>query len=126
MSLRGERCTLWLFQDITDRRSSELDLVNAIEAVMKDASWFSRSIMDKLATLKNPRSSEDREPAAELTAREREVLSLICEGLDDKAIAAKLSLSSNTVRNHVASIYAKVGVNRRSGAIIWARERGLA
>jgi PAS domain S-box-containing protein len=126
MVLRGERCTLWLFQDITDRRSSELDLVNAIETVMKDASWFSRSIMDKLATLKNPRGSEDRKPPADLTAREREVLSLICKGLDDKAIAAKLSLSSNTVRNHVASIYAKVGVNRRAGAIVWARERGLA
>jgi PAS domain S-box-containing protein len=126
MVLRGERCTLWLFQDITDRRSSELDLVNAIEAVMKDASWFSRSIMDKLATLKNPRGSEQRELSAELTAREREVLGLICEGLDDKAIAGRLSLSSNTVRNHVASIYAKIGVNRRAGAIVWARERGLA
>jgi PAS domain S-box-containing protein len=126
MVLRGERCTLWLFQNITDRRSSELDLVNAIEAVMKDASWFSRTIMDKLATLKNPRGSEERDPPTELTAREREVLSLICEGLDDKAIAAKFSLSSNTVRNHVASIYAKIGVNRRAGAIVWARERGLA
>lgn len=126
MTLRGERCTLWLFQDISDRRSSELDLVSAIEAVMKDASWFSRSIMDKLATLKNPRGSEERQPPAELTTREREVLSLICEGLDDKAIAGRLSLSSNTVRNHVASIYAKIGVNRRAGAIVWARERGLA
>ena len=126
MVLRGERCTLWLFQDITDRRSSELDLVNAIEAVMKDASWFSRSIMDKLATLKNPRCADEREAPAELTAREREVLGLICEGLDDKTIAARLSLSSNTVRNHVASIYAKTGVNRRAAAVAWARERGLA
>ena len=126
MVLRGERCTLWLFQDITDRRSSEVDLVNAIEAVMKDASWFSRSIMDKLATLKNPRCPEQRGHTAELTAREREVLELIYGGLDDKAIAGRLSLSSNTVRNHVASIYAKIGVNRRAAAIAWARERGMA
>ena len=126
MTLRGERCTLWLFQDITDRRSSEVDLVNAIETVMKDASWFSRSIMDKLATLKNPRSAEPREARAELTAREREVLELICLDLDDKSIAGRLALSSNTVRNHVASIYAKIGVNRRAAAVTWARERGLA
>jgi PAS domain S-box-containing protein len=126
MVIRGERCTLWLFQDITARRTSELDLVNAIEAVMKDASWFSRSIMDKLATLRDPRCSEKRGTAAELTTREREVLDLICEGLDDKAIKEKLSLSANTVRNHVASIYAKIGVNRRAAAVVWARERGLA
>jgi DNA-binding CsgD family transcriptional regulator len=53
------------------------------------------------------------------------VLGLICEGLDDKAIAQRLSLSGNTVRNHVANIYGKIGVNRRAAAIAWARERGL-
>ena len=124
--LHGERCTLWLFQDISERRHSELDLVNAIETVMKDATWFSRSVMDKLATLRNPRGGVQAKASADLTAREREVLGLICEGLDDKAIAERLSLSGNTVRNHVASIYAKIGVNRRAAAIVWARERGLA
>ena len=126
MVLHGERCTLWLFQDITARRHSELDLVSAIETVMKDASWFSRSVMDKLATLRNPRGVKEPAASTDLTPREREVLGLICEGLDDKAIAAKLSLSGNTVRNHVAGIYAKIGVNRRAAAIAWARERGLA
>jgi PAS domain S-box-containing protein len=126
MQLRGESCTLWLFQDISARRHTELELVDAIETVMKDASWFSRSVMDKLATLRNPRGADAPREAAELTPREREVLGFICEGLDDKAIAQRLSLSGNTVRNHVASIYAKIGVNRRTAAVIWARERGLA
>lgn len=126
MAIRGDQCILWLFQDISARRNSELELVQAIEAVMTDASWFSRSIMDKLATLKNPRGAEASRPAADLTPREREVLGFICQGLDDKAIAGKLSLSINTVRNHVAAIYAKTGVNRRTAAVAWARERGLA
>lgn len=126
MALHGEQCTLWLFQDITARRNSELELVGAIEAVMKDASWFSRSIMDKLANLKNPRCGEPPKPLPELTSREREVLGLICEGMDDKAISERLSLSGNTVRNHVASIYGKIGVNRRSAAVAWARDRGLS
>jgi DNA-binding CsgD family transcriptional regulator len=65
-------------------------------------------------------------PLPELTAREREVLGLISEGLDDKAIAERLSLSGNTVRNHVASMYGKIGVNRRSAAVAWARDRGLS
>jgi PAS domain S-box-containing protein len=125
MEIRGERCTLWLFQDITERRHSELELVDAIEAVMKDASWFSRSVMDKLACLRNPRA-ERAHPIQDLSPREREVLELICEGLDDKAIASRLRLSGNTVRNHVARVYGKIGVNRRSAAVLWAKERGLA
>jgi hypothetical protein len=36
-----------------------------------------------------------------------------------------LGLSKVTVRNHVMAIYAKIGVNRRAAAVIWARERGL-
>ena len=124
VDVRGDRCVLWLYQDVTARRHSELELVEAIEAVMKDASWFSRSIMDKLATLRG--SGPAAAPAAgELSKREREVLELLCEGLDDKAIAARLELSGNTVRNHVSRLYAKIGVNRRSAAVIWARERGI-
>ena len=45
---------------------------------------------------------------------------------EDKAIADRLSVSNNTVRNHVARIYSKIGVNKRSAAVIWARERGLS
>jgi DNA-binding CsgD family transcriptional regulator len=35
-------------------------------------------------------------------------------------------MTRNTVRNHVARIYGKIGVNKRGAAIVWARERGLA
>lgn len=126
ISRRGEECVLWLYQDITARRHSELELVEAIEAVMKDANWFGRSIMDKLATLRRPPvTGSPAPPPAELSRREREVLELICQGLDDATISARLSLSPNTIRNHVARLYAKIGVNRRGAAILWARERGL-
>ena len=37
----------------------------------------------------------------------------------------QLGLSENTMRNHVAALYRKIGVNRRTAAIIWARERGI-
>ncbi|RYY05510.1 MAG: LuxR family transcriptional regulator, partial [Alphaproteobacteria bacterium] len=49
----------------------------------------------------------------------------ICDDLDDGAIAERLGLSRNTVRNHVARIYAKIGVNRRSGAVVWGQARGM-
>jgi PAS domain S-box-containing protein len=125
MTIRGEQCTLWLFQDITARRTSELELADAIEAVMKDASGFSRSIVEKLSALRNPGCPEAKTDMCDLTTREREVLGLICEGLNDKAISDRLKLSANTVRNHVANIYSKIGVNRRAAAIAWARERAL-
>ena len=60
-----------------------------------------------------------------LTARERDVLELICKGHGDADIAQHLRLSRNTVRNHVATLYGKIGVNRRSAAVIWGRERGF-
>jgi PAS domain S-box-containing protein len=117
-----QTCVLWVYQDVTERRRNELELAGAIDAVMKDASWLSRSILDKLATLRRPGPAA---PAVDLSPREREVLGLICDDLDDGEIAGRLHLSRNTVRNHVASIYAKLGVNRRSGAVVWGRERGL-
>jgi DNA-binding NarL/FixJ family response regulator len=61
----------------------------------------------------------------DLTARERDVLGLICEGLPDKEIAVRLKLAPNTVRNHVSMVYSKLDVHSRSEAIVWARERGL-
>lgn len=117
--LGGDTCLLWAFQDITQRKATETELVEAIEAVMKDTSWFSRSIMDKLARLRAPRDEAQGAGLDDLTAREREVLALICRGLDDKSIARTLDVSGNTVRNHVARIYGKIGVNRRTAAAAW-------
>jgi DNA-binding NarL/FixJ family response regulator len=92
---------------------------------MKDASWFSQTVMEKLANLRQPNRSGPRIELAALTLREREVLELICQGLTDKEISGKLGLSRNTVRNHVAALYGKIDVHRRSAAVVWARERGI-
>jgi len=123
--LANAECVLWVLQDITARKHSEIELVEAIETVMKDTSWFSRSIMEKLANLRAPQRQHSSADLGDLTRREREVLALICRGLDDKRIARELDVSGNTVRNHVARIYGKIGVNRRNAAVAWARERGF-
>lgn len=123
--LGDDACLLWAFQDITQRKATEVELVEAIEAVMKDTSWFSRTVMDKLARLRAPQAQAEGPGLADLTLREREVLALICRGYDDKTIARTLNVAGNTVRNHVARIYAKIGVNRRIAAVAWARARGF-
>lgn len=60
-----------------------------------------------------------------LTARERDVLELLAKDYPYKQIAAELSISFNTVRVHVTSIYRKLGVSRRQPAIESARRSGL-
>lgn len=117
-------CALCAFQDITERKRSEVELIAAIEAVMQDASWFSRTVMEKLAQARRG-TRDGKGELAELTPRELEVLGLICEGRGDKEIARTLRMSPHTVRNHVATIYSKIDVHRRSAAVVWARERGI-
>lgn len=113
-------------QDIAERKRNEQELAKAIEAVMGDASWFSRGVIEKLATLRNPSDGETASIAVEaLTARERDMLTRICAGASDATIAADLGLSPNTIRNHVTRLYRKLGVNRRSAVVVWARERGI-
>lgn len=126
ITVDDDPCILWVIQDITERRHSELELVTAIEAVMKDANWFSRNVVEKMANLRAQQNGAPLREVTELSKRERQVLEQVCQGLDDTAIASLLSMSRNTVRNHVARIYAKIGVNKRGAAIVWARERGLA
>ena len=126
VTIAGERCVLAVLQDITERKRSEAELFEAIEAVMQDTSWFSRTVIEKLAHLRHPgRTEAVRAELADLTPREREVLGLLCQGMNGDGIAQALRLSRNTVRNHLATLYAKIGAHGRSAAIIWARERGF-
>ncbi len=124
--IHGEECILAVIQDITERKRSEVELIAAIEAVMKDTSWFSRTVIEKLANLR--RTGGSSRPAAELsdlTPRELEVLGLMCQGLSDAEIVKAIKLTRNTVRNHVARIYNKADVHSRAAAVVWARERGF-
>jgi len=60
-----------------------------------------------------------------LTVRQREVLELVAQGLDNAQIAARLDLSEKTVRNSMTQIFDKIGVENRAQAIVLAIERGL-
>ena len=62
---------------------------------------------------------------ASLSPREREILSLITEGLGNAEIARQLSISEKTVRNHVSHLFDKLGVWSRAQAIVLARDRGF-
>ena len=63
--------------------------------------------------------------APELSAREREVLSCVAEGLPNKLIARRLEISEKTVKAHLTSIYQQINVSDRTQAALWATHQGL-
>ena len=60
-----------------------------------------------------------------LSARERQVLALMAEGLSNTEIAERLTISEKTVRNHASNVFDKLGVWSRAQAIVFARDRGF-
>ena len=126
IDVAGEACLLCTILDITDRKRSERELVAAIDQVMADTSWFSRGLIEKLAGLRGTTRNEVRDTAAAtLTRREKQALQFICAGQSDAKIADGLRLSPNTVRNHIASLYRKLGVHNRTEAALWGHAHGF-
>jgi len=98
-------------------------LIAAIRKVHAGEMWVDRVVATTLmADLQRPgrRSDADRARIASLTARERDVVNLVGEGLANKAIAERLSISDNTVRHHLTSIFSKLGVTDRLSLVVYA------
>jgi DNA-binding NarL/FixJ family response regulator len=129
VTVNGERLSVCVVQEAHETKETR-DLIAMLEAVMADStSWFTRTVIEKLKALRHvgqpSAAAANRSDLDLLSGREQEVLGLICEGRSDVQMSKMLGLSENTVRNHIASLYRKIGVNRRTAAIIWARERGV-
>ena len=70
-------------------------------------------------------SEKEKEEEEKLTRREIEVLKLLAEGLFNKEIAYKLSISEKTVKNHVSNIFKKIGVFDRTQAAVYAIKNNI-
>jgi DNA-binding NarL/FixJ family response regulator len=64
-------------------------------------------------------------PGEALSDREREVLLMVAEGMPNKLIARKLSISEKTVKAHLTSVFRQIGVTDRTQAALWAVDNGL-
>ena len=65
-------------------------------------------------------------PREALSDREREVLTLLAQGMANKEIARQLGISEKTVKAHLTSVFRQLGVTDRTQAALWARQHGLA
>ncbi len=100
------------------KSSSAEMIIKSIAAVMHGTQCFPEG---KDLERKN---KEDKQPE-ELTSRQLQVLSLLCEGKPNKIIARELDLSENTVRVHVSAILSLLGVASRSEAMLVAQKQKL-
>ncbi|MBI5494468.1 MAG: response regulator transcription factor [Deltaproteobacteria bacterium] len=103
----------------------DADTVAVLAALRAVTSGLAVLEPDVLAALVPRRTAPDGEAAEELTAREREVLELLVEGMSNRAIGARLAISEHTAKFHVVSVLGKLGVARRSEAVARALKLGL-
>lgn len=84
-----------------------------------------REVADDIFVASDSFTGEYEAPPESLTARELEVLELLAEGLSNKKIAGELFISEHTVKFHLTSIFAKLDVSSRAGAVSRGAHFGL-
>jgi DNA-binding NarL/FixJ family response regulator len=103
-------------------------LVEAIRVVHAGEALLSPSITRRLIEDYATRTDPIEPPTAllaELTPREREALGLVAQGLSNSEIAARLVVTEATVKSHVGSLLAKLGLRDRVQAVVFAYEHGV-
>ena len=106
-------------------RAKLLSVVSEIVGEFSSLSAARASGLEADAVLMALRQNDDAALDEPLTAREREVVELLVEGWSNKAIAARLGISDQTVKFHVAAICGKLGAANRTDAVRRAIRRGL-
>ena len=104
-------------------------LLKAIEKVHAGEVWLDRAMLarvlgEMVSGAAKPANVEATQIAT-LTEREREVIALVGEGLKNKQIGDRLSITETTVRHHLTSIFTKLGVESRLEMVIFAHRHGL-
>lgn len=105
-------------------------LIKAINKVFEGELWFDRALLGSVvAAMSKLKPSNKQMPlnqVSTLSVREREVVALVGEGLKNRQIAERLFIAEGTVRHHLTSIFAKLGVADRFELMIYAFRNGIA
>ncbi|HEX9016233.1 MAG TPA: response regulator transcription factor [Chloroflexota bacterium] len=106
------------------------DLFQYLAGISRGEAPISRSMATRILSeyasqASRPREAERSEPDEILTPREREVLALVAGGATNKEIAVALTLTENTVKNHLRNILEKLHLENRTQAAAYALKKGL-
>ena len=104
------------------------DLITAARAVAGGGAWFDAAVTPRvLAAYRRSvlPGRRQRERLDQITEREHAVLRLIARGATNAEVAAALFVSEATVKSHIGSIFAKLGVRDRAAAIVFAYDHGV-
>jgi DNA-binding NarL/FixJ family response regulator len=96
------------------------ELVRGVRAAAAGESPLDAKVARTLLARQTERSSDTL-----LSDREREVLTLVADGLANKQIARSLGISERTVKSHLTSVFQRIGVSDRTQAALWAERNGL-
>ncbi len=101
------------------------EIVTAIRDVMMGGSYFSPAVAREIVEQIRSPKAKSTDPFTLLSAREREVLHLIADGLSAKEVATELSISTKTVEAHRTSLMRKLGVRKATELVRYALRHGL-
>jgi len=108
--------------------ASAEDLIAATRAVAAGGAWFDPSVAPRVLEAYRDRvapANRERQRLDQLTERENAVLRLMARGAANQEIGETLFVSEATVKSHVGSIFAKLGVRDRAAAIVFAFDHGI-
>ena len=108
---------------VLDKSRAWVDLVSAVRAAYHGETIISQAELQRV--LSEVRRRDHRGPATQLTDREEEVLVCLREGLPNAAVAERLGVTANTVRNHVQRILYKLDVHSKLEAVVLTSRDGL-
>ncbi len=117
----GEQALMAGARGLLFRDAAPGALLAALQAVARGLTVFDPALSPARSTTRA--AALPTSPEA-LTPREREVLALLAEGLSNKAIADRLAISEHTAKFHVNAVLAKLGVQRRTEAVVRAARLG--
>ncbi len=109
------------------KNAGKQEIIEAIHAVHEHRTYYCRTTSEKLTRLiaasRYLPGRKGRKPV--FSERERQIIQLVCEGLSNKEIAARLEISTRTVEGHRENIQLKMEVHNSAGIVVYAIRNGL-
>jgi two-component system, NarL family, nitrate/nitrite response regulator NarL len=100
-------------------------LIECVRTVHRGEQWIDRDTLTRAFRTALDRDTAARQIAQTLTPREVEIVRMVAQGLRNKGIAERLTISEGTVKVHLHNIYEKLGVDGRVELVLSAQQKGL-